>query len=540
VRRNCTPYWLLRSDDVNAIASAVRIEVINWSYILKYLLSSSTKLRKELKEQQRSATHVPVSSAHLSGAGDVHRVSQSSAGVAAGARLGGGITRQALEELQAGQLDAAGSEIDDSEYSQGAADGSSRRRSTQQPAHSNGRRPVASTGEQAPPAGTKSGGSQEVSRAPPRWPQRAADSPLRPFSPAADDHGQRSPPYSSLDEAEYMSQTSTIQTRPSMVGDARGRPSHDSGRSSREPSNPSYRSYPSASNGSGFPAGTPYQPANSQHQYAVYPSSAQSAAPRRELRSEYDSPLPHPHLSQYPQPHPQQQDREELPLPPPPRSRPQSVQSAASASVAGTQRSSHSTFARGVVQDLGVERTQAAAAMAVVDKVAQITDEQLAQLDQATRDQILQIRRELGLEAPRSKGTGRGRTPSGRESSAPSSRSSTPTSLSAAQQGVRNLHYYDGATPHSPQQQKPRASSAPRQRSMSSGSASLLSQQSQQQQRGRPAPSPAYRQRASNDPRSQHTQQRHAQVQPAADYGHYGNYFGGEDEDDDNFSQLDM
>ncbi len=61
------------------------------------------------------------------------------------------------------------------------------------------------------------------------------------------------------------------------------------------------------------------------------------------------------------------------------------------------QHGTHSKYARMVVQDLDVAGPQAAAVMSVVDQVSQITDAQLRELDPETRQQILQIRRELGL-----------------------------------------------------------------------------------------------------------------------------------------------
>ena len=62
-----------------------------------------------------------------------------------------------------------------------------------------------------------------------------------------------------------------------------------------------------------------------------------------------------------------------------------------------TTSTTHSSFARDVVQQLGVGRGQATAAMSVIDKVAELTEDQLAKLDPYTRAQIVQIRAELGL-----------------------------------------------------------------------------------------------------------------------------------------------
>lgn len=60
--------------------------------------------------------------------------------------------------------------------------------------------------------------------------------------------------------------------------------------------------------------------------------------------------------------------------------------------------STPSAFAKEVVENLGVEGQQAAVAMGIIDKVSRITDEQLQQLDEDTRNQILQIRRDLKID----------------------------------------------------------------------------------------------------------------------------------------------
>lgn len=151
---------------------------------------------------------------------------------------------------------------------------------------------------------------------------------------------------------------------------------------------------------------------------------------------------------------------------------------------AGAQHSNHqssqqpgqaaSQFAQGVVQDLGVDSSQAEAAMSVIDKVSQITNAQLAQLDPDTRQQILQIRRELGLSGAGGASTARG---SGKRSS-----SGGANALNFPSQGVRNAQYYPQTAPKNmPGNMPKRANSAPRQR-ISSSSASLLSQQPAQYQ----------------------------------------------------------
>jgi hypothetical protein len=132
----------------------------------------------------------------------------------------------------------------------------------------------------------------------------------------------------------------------------------------------------------------------------------------------------------------------------------------------------HSQFAQEVVQDLGVDSTQASAAMSVIDKVTMITDEQLAQLDPATRKQIMQIRRELGIAstaAPTNASSSTRRSTSG-PAATTTRRGDNIQHLPP--QGVRNMQYY--APPQQPILK--RSSSAPRQRSISSGSASMLSQ----------------------------------------------------------------
>jgi hypothetical protein len=57
-----------------------------------------------------------------------------------------------------------------------------------------------------------------------------------------------------------------------------------------------------------------------------------------------------------------------------------------------------SDFAKTLVKKLDInDKQQSVAAMSVIDKVSQITDEQLALLDETTRKQILSIRSELGI-----------------------------------------------------------------------------------------------------------------------------------------------
>jgi hypothetical protein len=68
--------------------------------------------------------------------------------------------------------------------------------------------------------------------------------------------------------------------------------------------------------------------------------------------------------------------------------------------IAGVQRAPptpHSTFAKTVVEDLGVNTHEAPAAMSVIDRVSVMTPAQLNLLDDATRRQVLQIREKLGL-----------------------------------------------------------------------------------------------------------------------------------------------
>lgn len=57
----------------------------------------------------------------------------------------------------------------------------------------------------------------------------------------------------------------------------------------------------------------------------------------------------------------------------------------------------HSRFAKTVVEELGVNKKEASAAMSVIDKVSKITEEQLSMLDPVTRQQIFQIRADLGI-----------------------------------------------------------------------------------------------------------------------------------------------
>jgi hypothetical protein len=51
----------------------------------------------------------------------------------------------------------------------------------------------------------------------------------------------------------------------------------------------------------------------------------------------------------------------------------------------------HSQFAKSIVSDLGVEGHQAIAAMSVIDRVSNITEEQLRKLDPETREQVTQL-----------------------------------------------------------------------------------------------------------------------------------------------------
>lgn len=74
-----------------------------------------------------------------------------------------------------------------------------------------------------------------------------------------------------------------------------------------------------------------------------------------------------------------------------------------SSSTIPTQPSTQaSAFAKSVVQDLGVDKSQTAAAVSIVDRIAKITPKQLSLLDPETREQVQQIRRDLGLDAVQS------------------------------------------------------------------------------------------------------------------------------------------
>jgi hypothetical protein len=58
---------------------------------------------------------------------------------------------------------------------------------------------------------------------------------------------------------------------------------------------------------------------------------------------------------------------------------------------------SSSNFAQNVVQGLGVVGQEAEAAMTVIERVSQMTNHDLARLDAETRQQVMQIRLELGI-----------------------------------------------------------------------------------------------------------------------------------------------
>lgn len=125
-----------------------------------------------------------------------------------------------------------------------------------------------------------------------------------------------------------------------------------------------------------------------------------SAAPpdgRRDFSQHYDGPTYASNGYEPQRSRPiQQQQSNALPRP-----RPTSANSRASSrggESLGSRKSAPSAFAQEVVQDLGVEGKQAAVAMSVIDKVSQITPEQLNMLDPATRAQILQIRKDLKLD----------------------------------------------------------------------------------------------------------------------------------------------
>lgn len=67
-------------------------------------------------------------------------------------------------------------------------------------------------------------------------------------------------------------------------------------------------------------------------------------------------------------------------------------------SQASTSRTAPSAFAQEVVRTLGVEEEQAAAAMSIVDQVQRISPHELLSLDAETRAQILQIKRDLRMD----------------------------------------------------------------------------------------------------------------------------------------------
>jgi hypothetical protein len=57
--------------------------------------------------------------------------------------------------------------------------------------------------------------------------------------------------------------------------------------------------------------------------------------------------------------------------------------------VSTSAKQNHSQFAKSIVSDLGVEGHQALAAMSVIDRVTNITDDQLRKLDPETREQVM-------------------------------------------------------------------------------------------------------------------------------------------------------
>lgn len=71
-----------------------------------------------------------------------------------------------------------------------------------------------------------------------------------------------------------------------------------------------------------------------------------------------------------------------------------------------SHRSQPSEFAQEVVLGLGLPRgdRQTEVAMSVIDRVSQITDEQLSQLDADTRQQIIAIRKDLKIDRSKSPG----------------------------------------------------------------------------------------------------------------------------------------
>lgn len=77
-------------------------------------------------------------------------------------------------------------------------------------------------------------------------------------------------------------------------------------------------------------------------------------------------------------------------LPPPPPPPPQEMEHS-------TSIPSSTNFAQNVVQGLGVEGEEADAAMTVIERVSKMTSYDIARLDAETRQQVMQIRLELGI-----------------------------------------------------------------------------------------------------------------------------------------------
>ena len=518
-------------------------EVINWSYILKYLLSSASKLRRQSIKGQQNGEGGEADGA-LEGPAQAFP---------AGLKLGGGIMRQALEGLQpamhsrqtrqvpASSSVQSSSELDDSELSPTDSDHRRNLRSSSGdggfPRQRTGTMGASKTSSHLsgiaaqqqyeaplplPPRARSSSrgrGSSYDSAAPsssaPQY-QRSLPSPSlssvgsqqHGFGIEIPDSAAVSPPYSGLDD-DHHSLASSIQThstRRSQQASSRGSSQQQLqeaqfGRlaqsyppplaAARTPRLPPRDLYPQ-------PAFTPYASASPE---APFPHSVSS---RREPRNDYTTPRM-------------------------PTAQPQT---------APASSSSHSRFAQGVVQDLGVDNHQATAAMSVIDKVAQITDAQLAQLDPATRNQILQIRSELGLGAPPSAAPtslSASRSASARRPPTPGAlapkRSATPPTVRSQQPGIKNAQYYSGAAAQGGV--RDRASSAPRQRSTSASSTASLSLRLPQQQPGYLPPA------SGSTPTFGRSSGYYEQDDHQYSRSHNTSYLD-DDDDDDGFSQLDM
>lgn len=194
-----------------------------------------------------------------------------------------------------------------------------------------------------------------------------------------------------------------------------------------------------------------------------------------------------------------------------------------------------SQFAQEIVRNLGVQGTQALSVMSVIDRVKDITPEQLALLDEETRNEIITIRKDLGIDEymlsneQRRMNAEMNHIQRTRSSSNPRSvrseggNSSRPTSVSRSvsrSTTPNNNNVMRSSYPPPEGRQRERSSSRDRQRNASGG---VKGRMMGNQSPGRPRPHPALSQSSSH-----------------GRYNRYDEDDYGEEEEEEGFSQLDL